>query len=1062
MRHAFAIGVLVVLVSKPALGFDEAPLPKVAEGWSIELVAKAPEIAYPTAVVVAPDGTVFLGQDPMDMPGPPTEPIDSVVTLRGGKVATFAEKLWAVMGLEWLDGTLYVVHAPYLSAFRDTDGDGKADSRVDLITGLGPKLPGFSGLNDHIASGIKLGMDGFLYIAVGDKGIPRGVGKDGTTITMSSGGVIRIRPDGTGLEVVSTGERNPLSVALTADDNIFTFGNDDDSKKWPNSLTHHVVGGHFGYPYEFLTAPFRTLPIVDGQLGGAGAQGTCYNEDGLPPRYRGNLFFCDWGLQAVIRYVVEPLGGTFRVVSKGLLVEKGELSDFRPFSLAVGPDGASFYLVDWGFNGWLSSGPKSGRLFRLTYTGRDRVEPRPRPANRIEALDHPALSVRLESQRLIVSEGSKAVGSLVVRLTSSESGPGRIHSLWALDAIGTPEARSAIRSRLADTDAKVRLQAVRCAGIRRNREALRLLESALRDPSPAVRREAAIALGRLGDSSAGPSLYAALGDADPFAAWSTRRAIRTLVAWDLPSLSSALADPTRREDALKLADESWNLLAVRALAASLETSNDPAWKARVVSALAGNYRRYPEWAGGWFGTNPLAGAMPRKTVDWDAEGMNAILVGLTKGLRDADAIVRRQAIGGLIGVGERATPLLRVQLDRETDSINLASIARALGTQGDVRAVSSLAKLLLDPDRTVEVRIESLNALAAMNSPQALKARLSLAYDSKAPEELVARALPALGRARLLPANDLEGFLYHKSELIRAASLTSFPTSKPLPSGIELAFLDRLDDPSGVVAKAAIEAVATHKLVRAVPKLISLASNEGTRVEATRSLSLMPDPRAIPVYVAALYDRDPAVRKAGESALMTIRGKTSAELESMSKAGKFVGPSAQAVERILNTPGSVRLEGLRAFALSHQGDARNGEALFFEARGIGCVKCHAVGGKGGSTVGPDLTGLAAKYDKAEIVRSVLEPSSRIATGFQPLVIAKHDGTIVTGILRAEDPMHLDLVDSEGKSFRVAKADIENQKVGDVSMMPAGLVDSLSPVEFADLIAYLASPKAKNH
>ena len=78
------------------------------------------------------------------------------------------------MGLEWVDGTLFVVHAPYFSAFRDTDGDGKADSRVDLITGLGPKLPGFNGINDHVASGVRMGMDGFLYIAVGDKGIPLG------------------------------------------------------------------------------------------------------------------------------------------------------------------------------------------------------------------------------------------------------------------------------------------------------------------------------------------------------------------------------------------------------------------------------------------------------------------------------------------------------------------------------------------------------------------------------------------------------------------------------------------------------------------------------------------------------------------------------------------------------------------------------------------------------------------------------------------------------------------------------------------------------------------------
>ncbi len=221
--------------------------------------------------MAAPDGTVYLGSDPMDMPGPPTEPIDSVLALKDGKVAVFADKLWSVMGLEWVDGTLYVVHAPYLSALRDTDGDGKADSRDDLMTGLGPKLPGFNGINDHVASGIRLGMDGFLYIAVGDKGIPRGVGKDGTTIQLFGGGVIRIRPDGTGLEVVSSGERNPLSVALTTADDVFTYGNDDDSKKWPNSLTHQIVGGHYGYPYQFLTSRWRALPVVAGQVGGSGA-----------------------------------------------------------------------------------------------------------------------------------------------------------------------------------------------------------------------------------------------------------------------------------------------------------------------------------------------------------------------------------------------------------------------------------------------------------------------------------------------------------------------------------------------------------------------------------------------------------------------------------------------------------------------------------------------------------------------------------------------------------------------------------------------------------------------
>ncbi|MFO0951570.1 MAG: c-type cytochrome [Isosphaeraceae bacterium] len=149
-------------------------------------------------------------------------------------------------------------------------------------------------------------------------------------------------------------------------------------------------------------------------------------------------------------------------------------------------------------------------------------------------------------------------------------------------------------------------------------------------------------------------------------------------------------------------------------------------------------------------------------------------------------------------------------------------------------------------------------------------------------------------------------------------------------------------------------------------------------------------------------------------------------------------------------------ETLRAFAMSHAGDPRGGEALFFDAKGIGCAKCHSAAGRGAANVGPDLTGLALKYDKAEIIRSVLDPSNRIATGYQPAIVATHDGKVLSGLVRAETDGYIDLVDSEAKITRVAKADVEERKVGDVSVMPAGLVDTLTVVEFADLISYLQS------
>ncbi len=141
---------------------------------------------------------------------------------------------------------------------------------------------------------------------------------------------------------------------------------------------------------------------------------------------------------------------------------------------------------------------------------------------------------------------------------------------------------------------------------------------------------------------------------------------------------------------------------------------------------------------------------------------------------------------------------------------------------------------------------------------------------------------------------------------------------------------------------------------------------------------------------------------------------------------------------------------LKNYALSHPGDPKKGAALFFDPKGIGCVKCHAAGGRGTANVGPDLTGLALKYDTQEIIKSVLEPSNRIATGYQPVIVAREDGSVLTGLLKTETETYLDLVDVETKVTRVPKGEIDERKVGSVSVMPTGLTESLTLEEFADL------------
>ena len=262
-------------------------------------------------------------------------------------------------------------------------------------------------------------------------------------------------------------------------------------------------------------------------------------------------------------------------------------------------------------------------VYRLEYTGSDRLQPSPGPRGddataRIQALDHPALSVRLASQRGLARQGAAAVPLLIRRLQSEQSETGRLHALWALDAIDGDRARQAIRAALHDHSPRIRLQAARSCGLRGDQEAAGALASLLTDADPAVRREAAIALGRTGSRQAIEPLLAALGDPDRFAAWSIRAAIRRLGYPARDAMREALLDPRRRESALILADEAWCVPVVEALIDALKATREPAVRARMVAALAGQYRNYPEWTGTWWGPDPLAGAFPRKTANWDA------------------------------------------------------------------------------------------------------------------------------------------------------------------------------------------------------------------------------------------------------------------------------------------------------------------------------------------------------------------------------------------------------------------------------------------------------------
>ncbi|MDB6150658.1 MAG: Heme-binding protein, partial [Chthoniobacter sp.] len=497
-----ATALLLVLSSPLSAQAPAAPIPPVVNdpALRIELIATVPEVEACTTVCSDPHGAIYVGNDPRDGRLNTKEPVCTIVRfgiadrrspngdskgasatpssianpqspIRNPRTRTvFADKLYSPAGSAWHDGWLYVIHDPFMSRFKDTDGDGVADVREDLISNLG--IAPNPGLNDHVVSGFTLGMDGFWYISVGDRGIYQAKSaKDGSTITMQGGGIARCRTDGTQLEVFSTGTRNHLGVNLDAEDNAFTRDNTDDGNGWWTRLTHHIEGGYYGYPYDYRSAPnygvtqpseqtlsaikqhggaaeihnseFKIMnsPFLSAMAdfgGGSPTGGFCYLSDGLPEKYRGKHFFSEWGKSGLFVTEVARDGATFKFVSDTKLVEAAKGGEFRPMQSSVAADG-SILIADWGYGGW--KGPKvAGAVWRVYWSD---AKPAPRLADEskasidelIAALGHPDREQRLRAQWALAQEKSEPLVGKLTSLLKDEGVPTirRLHALWTLE-----------------------------------------------------------------------------------------------------------------------------------------------------------------------------------------------------------------------------------------------------------------------------------------------------------------------------------------------------------------------------------------------------------------------------------------------------------------------------------------------------------------------------------------------------------------------------------------------------------------------------------------------------
>jgi uncharacterized repeat protein (TIGR03806 family) len=143
--------------------------------------------------------------------------------------------------------------------------------------------------------------------------------------------------------------------------------------------------------------------------------------------------------------------------------------------------------------------------------------------------------------------------------------------------------------------------------------------------------------------------------------------------------------------------------------------------------------------------------------------------------------------------------------------------------------------------------------------------------------------------------------------------------------------------------------------------------------------------------------------------------------------------------------------------LALPGDVARGRKVFFEASGVQCRNCHRIESKG-TEIGPDLDGIGKKYDRAQILDNILNPSRLMDPKYLTHLVETKQGQVFSGLLVARDAAKVVLKDANNKLIEVPAGEVELFVAQQKSLMPDLLLRDLTAEQVADLTAFLSSLK----
>lgn len=147
-------------------------------------------------------------------------------------------------------------------------------------------------------------------------------------------------------------------------------------------------------------------------------------------------------------------------------------------------------------------------------------------------------------------------------------------------------------------------------------------------------------------------------------------------------------------------------------------------------------------------------------------------------------------------------------------------------------------------------------------------------------------------------------------------------------------------------------------------------------------------------------------------------------------------------------------DGAYAALQALRGNAKNGQQVFARV----CANCHRVGDKG-YQFGPELTQVAVRLSRRDLIESIVEPSAKMDQKYISEQVRTSDDEVLIGFVAKETDAELTLSLPEGKTRTLNKAeDIAERKQSLQSSMPENLGVTIAPTEFLDLIEYMTTLK----